>query len=183
MKEPTLGRLAALIGRIGNLTFGGGDPTMAVLYQELVERRRWLADSEYALIWSLARVTPGTNLMAFCVGVGWRLAGVGGALAATAALIVPSAATTVWLAFAYETFQKNLWAMAAIGGVLAAAVGMMAAGAWQILGAQFRSRAWHRPLAIAGGALLLAQGLDVPPIAVLGAAAVTGIFWRGADTQ
>jgi len=35
-------RLALLFLRVGNLTFGGGDPTMAALHRELVVSRGWL---------------------------------------------------------------------------------------------------------------------------------------------
>jgi chromate transport protein ChrA len=38
----SLARLSLIFLRISNLTMGGGDPTMAALERELVERRRWL---------------------------------------------------------------------------------------------------------------------------------------------
>jgi chromate transport protein ChrA len=37
----SLARLSLIFLRISNLTMGGGDPTMAALERELVERRRW----------------------------------------------------------------------------------------------------------------------------------------------
>src|SRR5579872_3489231 len=56
--------------RVGNLTFGGGDPTMAALQSELVHTRGWLTAEQYALIYGLARITPGTNLLAFSAASG-----------------------------------------------------------------------------------------------------------------
>jgi chromate transporter len=181
MAQPSPGSLALLFGRIGNLTFGGGDPTMAALYQELVARRRWLTAEQYGLIWSLARVTPGTNLLAFCVGVGWRLAGLSGALAAVLALTLPSAAIVVWLTYACQALRANAWAMAAIAGVLAAAVGMMLTGAWQILRPHLKARTWPRAVVISGGALVLARLLALNPIAVLALGALAGAFWISPD--
>ena len=181
MERPSPGVLALLFGRIGNLTFGGGDPTMAALYQELVVRRGWLDPGQYGLIWSLARVTPGTNLLAFCAGVGWRLAGWPGALAAVVALTVPSAVLTVWLTFAFQSFRSNTYAMAALGGILAAAVGMMVAGAWQILRPHMTGTGWPRTVLVAAGAFALTEFTGLSPILVLAAGAVTGALWPGRD--
>src|SRR5678815_5612358 len=64
----SLRRFALLLLRVANLTFGGGDPTMAALHRELVVKRGWLPPDRYGLIYSLARATPGTNLLAFCAG-------------------------------------------------------------------------------------------------------------------
>ena len=66
----TRGRMTALFLRVGNLTFGGGDPTMSALYAELVTNRRWMSNETYGLIYALARITPGTNMLAFCAAAG-----------------------------------------------------------------------------------------------------------------
>ena len=183
MIQPSPRALAVLFGRIGNLTFGGGDPTMAALYQELVVRRRWLDAGQYGLIWSLARVTPGTNLLAFCVGVGWRLAGLYGALAAILALTLPSAALTVWLTYAFQAVRSNAWAVAAIAGILAAAVGMMAAGAWQIVRPHLTHSGWLRVLVMACGAFALAHVAGLTPIVVLAIGAAAGALWPERNPQ
>ena len=75
MPQPSLRRLTSIFFRVGNLTFGGGDPTMAALQSELVATRRWLDEEQYGLIYGLARITPGTNLLAFCAAAGWLIAG------------------------------------------------------------------------------------------------------------
>jgi len=55
MPPASLKRLTWIFLRVGNLTFGGGDPTMAALQSELVVTRRWLSAEQYALIYGLAR--------------------------------------------------------------------------------------------------------------------------------
>ena len=95
MTSFSIRRLALLFLRVGNLTFGGGDPTMAALHRELVVSHRWLTPERYGLIYSLARATPGTNLLAFCAGVGWQLARLRGALAAVLSASIPCAAAVV----------------------------------------------------------------------------------------
>jgi hypothetical protein len=65
MPRVSLKQLTWIFLRVGSLTFGGGDPTMAALQSELVVTRGWLTGEQYALIYGLARITPGTNLVAF----------------------------------------------------------------------------------------------------------------------
>ncbi len=75
VSTPTLRKLTGIFLRIGNTTFGGGLPTIAALQRELVEQRAWLSQEDYALAFSLARVTPGTNVIAFCTAVGAQILG------------------------------------------------------------------------------------------------------------
>ena len=81
MSALSLRRLLFLSLRVGNSTFGGGEPTMAVFQRELVGRRGWLSPEQYGLAYGLARVTPGTNVLAFCAAAGWQLLKWPGALA------------------------------------------------------------------------------------------------------
>ena len=181
MKSFSLPRMTAVFVRVGNLTFGGGDPTMAALYSELVAARRWLAPETYGLIYALARITPGTNMLAFCAGAAWEMAGWAGALLAVLAAALPSALCVVLLTLGYQAWKQNAVAMAAIAGTLAAAVGLMATSAWQLLAPSLATRNWRRAvraLAVAGAAVWLPLRFGVTPVAGLGLAAVAGFLWR-----
>ena len=116
MTSFSLRRFALLCLRVANLTFGGGEPTMSVFFRELVVSRNWLTRERYALIYSLARATPGTNILAFCAGVGWEVARWRGALVAVLSSSVPCAAAVVWFTYAYTLWRSNPLAMSAIGG-------------------------------------------------------------------
>lgn len=153
---------------------------MAALQSELVTRRGWLPPEKYVLVYALARITPGTNILAFCAGAAWELKGWPGAILAVLAATVPSAIVVVLLTAGYESLQHNARAMAAIAGTLAAAVGMMALSAWQLLRAQLLGR-WPgalRALLLAATSALLSYCFRVSPIVVLGLAALAGFFWR-----
>jgi chromate transporter len=182
-KTPTMPRLTALFARVGNLTFGGGDPTMAALYTELVTARRWLSNETYGLIYALARITPGTNILAFCAAAGWEMLGLAGSVIAVLSVTLPSAVLVVLMSAGYESWKTNPWAMAGIGGILAAASGMMAAGAWQLMAPQWKTGRWARAIVIVAGSFLLVQRLAVAPIAALALAALAGAFWRVPETE
>ena len=178
MTSFSLRRMGLLFLRVGNLTFGGGDPTMAALQRELVVSREWISPGQYALIFGLARATPGTNLLAFCTGVGWQLARWRGALLALLAASIPCAAAVVWFTYVYTQWVSNPLAMAAIGGMLAAAVGMMTAAGFQLVRAGWKPGNRLRAVTILAAGFWLSYGLSVPPIQVLGLGALAGLIWR-----
>ena len=178
MPPPSLKRLTWIFLRVGNLTFGGGDPTMAALQSELVVTRRWLSAERYALIYGLARITPGTNLVAFSAAAAWQILGWLAAILAVLAMTVPPSVVVVLLTSGYQTFNSNPLAMAAIGGTLAAASGMMATSAWQLLVPQIRSGQRARTVVIFLASVIASQAFSVPPVPLLGLAALAGLIWR-----
>jgi chromate transporter len=181
MTSFSLRRFALLFLRVNNLTFGGGDPTMAALYRELVASRGWLAADRYALIYSLARATPGTNILAFCAGVGWQLARWKGALAAVLSASIPCAAAVVWFTYGYTSLRSNPHAMSAIGGMLTAATGMMAAAAFRLFRPRWKPGNRLRAAILCLGAFVLSFALHMPPIQVLGIGALVGLIWRAPE--
>ena len=80
--RPGLIQIGDVFARYANFTLGGGSATVAVLHRELLDKRRWVNDDSFTLSFALARLTPGTNLLAFCTGVGWLLRGLPGAIVA-----------------------------------------------------------------------------------------------------
>src|SRR5688572_11806953 len=173
-------RVAALFLRAGTFTFGGGNPTMAALYNDLVSAHRWITAEQYGLVYALARLTPGTNLLAFGAGVAWLIAGWSGAALAVLGMSAPAALCTVLLTTGYEAWKQNAVAMSAIAGVLAASVGLMGASAWQLVGPHLTTLNWRRTLralTLASAALLLALRFQMAPIQVLLLAALAGFFW------
>ena len=171
--RPSLLTLTAISARIGNLTFGGGDPAMLALQREVVEIRRWLEPERFTLIWSLARVTPGTNVLACFAGAGWQLAGPKGAIAAVVGSSLPAAVLCYWLTLAEREWQGNPWVAAALRGVTAAVVGMMLAGAMLLLRPSWRTGG--RPgIVLTAIAAAVASHFGGPPILILALAAGAG---------
>lgn len=178
MNLPRLSQIGLIYLRIGNLTFGGGDPTIAALQRELVDRKGWLSPDNFALAFSLARVTPGTNLLAFCAGAAWFLAGWPGAILGVVAATVPSAVLAVWLTRVFDSSSSNPLASAAIAGTLAAAVGMMIAVAWLLARTRFKPGKRIRSVILVVTPAVLLLFFHVPPVAALAATAVVGLVWK-----
>jgi chromate transporter len=76
--------------RIGLFTLGGGLAMSPVIRHELVIRRRWVKDSYFMAIMSLATVVPGAIAVNIAYLLGRRLRGKKGSMAAILGTILPS---------------------------------------------------------------------------------------------
>ncbi len=166
---------ALLFLRVGNTTFGGGDPTIAVLQREFY-RRGWLSPEQFAIAFGLGRVTPGTNVLAFCAAAGWYLSGLAGALTAVLVVTIPSSILVIWLTLACELGVRHPMAQAVIAATVAAAVGTMIGAAVLLVRSQWSRTTWLSPVLIAAGAFGLARA-GLSPLEIIGIAAVVGFFW------
>jgi chromate transporter len=178
VERPSLLKLFLSYLRVTNLTFGGGTVTMAALHTELLSLHKWLVQEQYATVYALARITPGTNMLAFCAGSAWEMMGWPGAILAVLAASVPSGIIVMMLTGSYDVVRSNSSAMAAVAGTLAAAVGIMGMASWQLLRPYLDRKRWVHVVVFAGGSLLLTLKLNLAPIEVLGLAAAAGCFWR-----
>lgn len=163
--------------RYGNFTLGGGSATTAVIHRAIVERRRWIDQLTFSLCYGLGRVTPGTNVLAFCTGVGWLLRGWKGAIVALLAASIPCAVFVVLVSDLFaHLYQHVLW-QHALRGALAAAVGITVATCWTIAKPHVRRSTYFRVAILAGGACVAEVLLSIPPIRILLAAAAVGALW------
>jgi chromate transporter len=178
MPTPSLRAMASVFLRIGNLTFGGGDPTIAAMQRELIDRKQWLREDHFAISNGLARVTPGTNVLAFSAAVGWFLHGLAGAFVAVVSASLPSALFSVWLLAAYQQFSSSPLVQAAFSTILAAVVGIMGASVILLVRPRFKPGRRVRAILITGGACFLHFRYGISPVAILAVAALTGLVGR-----
>jgi chromate transporter len=172
-----LRELAVAFVAKANFTYGGGSATIATLYGDLVERRRWLKEAPFALAYALSRLTPGTNLLGFIACIGYLLRRTPGTLVALIAGSVPCAAMALGLTAVYDSWSHDAVAQVAIRGALAAAVAVTIMTGVILIRPFWRS-ASHAQLGVfVGGAFAAAQFAHVTPLLVLLAAAIAGLAW------
>lgn len=176
MTRPRLRDVAWLFFRVGNTTFGGGNPTIAVLQREFFQRH-WLNADQFAIAFGLGRITPGTNLLAFCAAAGWYILGLTGAITAVMVITIPSSILVIWLTRVYDEGANHPLGLSLISAIIAAAIGTMMGAAVLLLRSELSKSKWLKPLVIAMGAFLLARVFALPPLAIIGVAALVGFFW------
>lgn len=171
---PSLSQIADVLVRYANFTLGGGSATVAVLHREVLDKRRWVGADDFALCFGLARLTPGTNLLAFCTGVGWVVGRMPGAVVALLAGSIPCTLIVVVATALFSQWQDNPWVQAAIHGATAAAVAITVKTCWTIAHPHFKGRSRLRVVLVVAAAFVLHAGLGMPAIEVLLLAAVIG---------
>ena len=128
---PSLQDLTWLVFRDVNRTLGG-HASMELLRRTL-GARGWLTDEEHALLVAVSRLTPGTNILAYCVALGWQVARWDGALVSLAAASAPASVVIALLsATLVQVDQLPIVRMAIAVALIVAAV-LVLSTAWQLL--------------------------------------------------
>ena len=177
--QPALREVAGIFAVIGSFTFGGGSATIAALEREIVHRRGWFDRERFALCFALARMTPGTNLLAFCTASGWTVRRLPGAAIALLAASLPCSVVAVILTRFIESWTRHHIARAFQEGVVVAAVGSLIATAWLLLRPYWTPNSRFRTAVFTVLALSLSLGLRQSPITILAVAAAAGYLWPG----
>lgn len=102
------------------VTLGGGLAMLPLLQREFVERRRWLSNEDMVDTVAIMQAMPGIIAMNMGVLLGYRIAGVAGALAAVLGSLLPPFLAIVLLATAFMALQGNPLVEQAFLGVRAA---------------------------------------------------------------
>ncbi len=171
-----LADLVMIFLRAGNLTFGGGDPTVALLHHELVEKRPAITPQQYATCFALARVTPGTNVLAFSAAAAYLMRGWIGAILAVTAGSLPSAFIVLLATKLAVSDHQHLLLQSVIQAIIAAVIGLIAFTVVQMVRPRWNAgERIHVVLIVALSFAAATLGL-LPPIAILGLAALYGAF-------
>ena len=105
-KAQSLGTLFFTFFKIGLFTFGGGYAMIALLEEEFIQRRRWLDKDEFLDMTAIAESTPGPVAINSATYLGYKLAGVPGAMAATVAFCLPSFLIIYAISLFFEQFTQ-----------------------------------------------------------------------------
>ncbi len=171
----SLRELAALFLRLGFTAFGGPAAHIAMMEDEVVRRRRWIAPDRFLDMLGAANLIPGPSSSELAIFIGYEQAGWRGLLVAGGCFILPAALMTGALAWAYVRFGGLPRTAGVLYGVKPVVIAVVAQALWGLFPKAVKSR-W---LGVLGALACVAAALDVDPIAVLlGAGAVAALAHR-----
>ena len=168
-----LSELAGLFLRLGVTAFGGPAAHIAMMRDEVVERRRWLTDADFLDLLAATHLIPGPNSTEMAIHLGYRRGGGMGLLLAGGCFILPATLIVGALAWAYvhagDAPQLG-WVMYGVGPVI---IAIVAQALWKLGAAAVK------------GPLTLLIGLAAAALALrgwneLGLLALGGIVMAGA---
>src|SRR5215207_9467300 len=131
--SPSLGALAAYFLRLGALGFGGPIALTGAMHRDLVERRRWLDESQYLEGLALAQLAPGPLAAQLAIYIGWLRGGTIGAAAIGIVFVLPSFLMVLAIAAAYTQFGGLPWMQAAFYGIGAAVIAIILRSAVKLI--------------------------------------------------
>src|SRR5215204_4357990 len=76
--------------KLGFINFGGPAGQIAIMHRELVERKRWVSESQYLRTLNFCMLLPGPEAQQVATYIGWRLHGTVGGIVAGSFFIIPS---------------------------------------------------------------------------------------------
>lgn len=76
--------------KLGFISFGGPAGQIAIMHQEVVERRRWLGENQFLRALNFCMLLPGPEAQQLATYIGWRLHGTLGGIVAGSLFVIPS---------------------------------------------------------------------------------------------
>ncbi len=120
--------LATVYAQLSLLAFGGANAVIPEMQRQVVDVHRWMSAQEFAALYALAQAAPGPNMMVVSL-VGWRVAGVWGALVTTVAVAAPSSLLTLLVSGVWFRFKDANWRKAIQVGLQPVTAGLIMASA------------------------------------------------------
>lgn len=162
---------------VGAFTFGGGLSMIAFMQDQVVNQLHWLTDREFLDGLALGQLTPGPILMVAAF-VGYKLAGVVGALVAALAIFLPSFLLMLsilpWLA----RIKEWRWMKAALKGIGPAVIGLLLVALAQMLPAAVTDVFTGLLMLAAVAGLMIWRVGPLPPVLAGAAAGLVGRMVR-----
>ena len=88
-------------------TFGGGYVIIPLMRKKFVEQYHWLEEEEMLDFTAIAQASPGAMAVNAAILIGYRLAGVPGALITVFATVLPPLIVLSAVSLAYQAFRSN----------------------------------------------------------------------------
>jgi chromate transporter len=76
--------------KLGFISFGGPAGQIAIMHQEVVERRGWVGENQFLRALNFCMLLPGPEAQQLATYIGWRMNGIPGGIAAGVLFVVPS---------------------------------------------------------------------------------------------
>jgi chromate transporter len=176
-----------LFTKVAMFSWGGGPASLGLMQREVVSAG-WLSPEEFADDIAISNALPGPTAPQASAYVGYKLAGLPGAMIAVFGTVVPATLLMLVLIIGFFSIKDNNYMKAALQGIRPFVVGLLAWTAYQIaitvfglekqgLGASL-AHDWSKWL-IALGAFLILTFTTISPIwLVLVAAGIGLIFFH-----
>lgn len=162
---PTEGQAFRFWLKLGMISFGGPAGQIAIMHDELVEKRRWISERRFLHALNFCMALPGPEAQQLASYIGYSMYGVRGAITAGGLFVLPSFVLLCVMSAVYVEYGEVSAVAGVVRGLGAAVIALVAAAVLRVGG-----RVIHTPagLAVAAAAFgLLVAGVPFPFIIAL----------------
>ncbi len=156
--------------KLGFISFGGPAGQIAILHQELVERRRWISERRFLHALNYCMLLPGPEAQQLAIYLGWLMHRTWGGIVAGTLFVLPSLLILIALSWIYLAFGDVPLVAGLFYGIKPAVTAIVVQATHRI-----GSRALKNPVlwAIAAASFVAIFAFKLPfPLIVLGAASI-----------
>ncbi|MGL4234100.1 MAG: chromate efflux transporter [Casimicrobium sp.] len=164
----SLGQATKFWFKLGLISFGGPAGQIAIMRQELVERRRWISERRFLHALNYCMLLPGPEAQQLATYIGWLMHKKIGGFIAGGLFVLPGALLMMALAWAYLTFGSTTFMQALLWGIKPAVVAIVAFAVYRIASKSL-NHVWWWVIAIAAFIAVVVLKIAFPWV-VLGAA-------------
>lgn len=119
--------------QIGAFSFGGGYAALPLIQNQVVTLHGWLNLGEFTDLITISQMTPGPIAINSATFVGTKIAGIGGAAAATFGCVLPSCIIVSAIAYVYLKYRKMKLLQGILTSLRPAVVAMIASAGLSII--------------------------------------------------
>jgi chromate transporter len=163
--------LALYFGLLSLISVGGMPSVITEMQRYVVDVRQWVTAADFIQMFAIGQAAPGPNVLISGL-IGWKVAGVGGAFVALAAMCGPAGLVAYWVAGVWERMKDSPWRAVAQRAMAPIVVGLIFSGGF-VLATPGNVPDWRLWLiAVASTTVMLATRLN--PLALLAMGGVLG---------
>jgi len=163
--------------KLGFISFGGPAGQIAIMHEELVERRRWISEGRFLHALNYCMVLPGPEAQQLATYIGWLMHRSWGGLVAGGLFVLPSLFILIALSWIYMAFGNVPVIAGLFYGIKPAVTALVVHAAWRVGSRTLKNR-WLWGIAVAAFVAIFALQLPFPLIVLAaGAMGYAGGRW------
>jgi len=143
--------LAWTFGLMSLFAVGGANSAIPEMHRIAVDVHHWLSDKQFADVFAISQLSPGPNVLIVTL-IGYTVGGIGGAVVATLAMCVPTAALAYFVSGFLKRSSHARWPSIVQAALVPLSIGLMAASG--LILALTSDRTWSAALVTAAAAML-----------------------------
>jgi chromate transporter, chromate ion transporter (CHR) family len=125
--------------KLGWISFGGTAAHIALMHEELVERKNWVSNEDFLHALSLCMLLPGPEAHQLAIYLGWKLNGKTGGIVAGVLFVLPSTFVLLLLSVIYVQFGNLPWIAAMFAGLRPGVVALVLLAIGRVAGRALNS--------------------------------------------